>query len=68
MQVGVLTLSKSGLSTASIFQMTLMELGSWINSASMLATGKRPIDPDIKRDMAVKNSAALKELMKRKKS
>lgn len=43
-----------------------MDLGSWINSLTTLTTGKRPIDPTIKRNMAKKNSAALKELIARK--
>lgn len=64
----MIILTKSGLNSESIYNMSLVEVGSWIRSISMVNTGKRPVDPDRRRAMAAKNSAAVKELMKRKKS
>lgn len=57
-----MSLCKHGLSIDFVMGLSLLELQSWVESMVFTITGKRMIDPEVRKSMASKNTAALKRL------
>lgn len=57
-----MSLCKYGLSIDFVMGLSLLELQSWVESMMFTVTGKRMIDPNIRKGMASKNTEALKRM------